>query len=310
MNYFRLPSRKLARLTALILCLPSITEAASYLQDTTIRAEPATIPRAVQFDFTARTNGRSYRLMVSVPNPSDTKRKFPVVYVLDGYWYFAAAARTVPADPGDFLEPAIVVGIGYQTDDFNEIIRLRTFDLTPTPMSSSRIKAEGGTGGVDSFISTILDEVRPFIESRYPVDRDRQAIFGMSMGGLTVLRTLFRHPEAFQTYLACSPAIYVNARAVLGDEGAFSLVARTGPRRMRLLITSAANEQYRGTDPTLVADDTRFVDNATELAQRLLVLNPTTFKVRRVVFPDENHKSVALASLGRALTFALGPESH
>ncbi len=153
-----------------------------------------------------------------------------------------------------------------------------------------------------------INSATPFVRSHYPVDDGRQAIFGMSNGGVAVLRLLFRHPEAFQTYIAGSPAIYHNDRAVLADEAAFSAQIRTGNLQLKLLITTAANEQYRGNDPKLLAADGRFVDNAAELAARLAPLNPATFKVVYTSFADETHKSASLPALSRALTFALKPD--
>ena len=271
--------------------------------------KPVVLPRAVQYDFTSRINGQVYRLMVSTPAKMQPGLRYPVFYVLDGYWYFHAAARAVPAEPSDHLLSAIVVGIGYPTDEMPELLRRRTFDLTPPPLPGTlAASAESGTGGVDEFIRLLLEEVRPFVRSHYPVDDGRQAIFGMSNGGVAVLRLLFRHPEAFQTYIAGSPAIYHNDRAVLADEAAFSAQIRTGNLQLKLLITTAANEQYRGNDPKLLAADGRFVDNAADLAARLAPLHPATFKVVYTTFADETHKSASLPALSRALMFALKPD--
>ncbi|MCX6950057.1 MAG: alpha/beta hydrolase-fold protein [Opitutae bacterium] len=271
--------------------------------------EPVVLPRAVQFDFASRINGQVYRLMVSTPAKMQPGTRYPVFYVLDGYWYFHAAARMVPAEPADHLMAAIVVGVGYPTDEMAELLRRRTFDLTPPPVAGAvPAGAESGTGGVDEFLHLLLDEVRPFINHRYPVDESRQAIFGMSNGGVAVLRLLFRHPEAFQAYIAGSPAIYHNDRAVLADEAAFSAQIRAGNLQLKLLITTAANEQYRGNDPKLLAADGRFVDNAADLAARLAPLHPATFKVVYTTFADETHKSASLPALSRALMFALKPD--
>jgi hypothetical protein len=71
-----------------------------------------------------------------------------------------------------------------------------------------------------------------------------------------------------------------------------------------LLIKS--NEQYRGNDQKLLEEDSnvRMVDNALELAARLEWLDPQNLKVSHVLFADEDHLSVSLAALGRALNFA------
>lgn len=245
--------------------------------------------------------------MISIPATMEPGKRYPVFYVLDAYWYFIPAALTVPATDADHLSSAIVVGIGYPTDEMSELLRRRTYDLTPPPLAGGVSHAESPTGGVDAFVRMLLEEVRPFVQSRYQVDEGRQAILGISNGGLAVLRILFRHPDAFQTYIAGSPAIFQNDRSVLADEEAFSRKARGGSLHVRVLITSAANEQYRGTDPQRLAADPRFVDDASELASRLAVLHPKTVQVVRTIFPDEDHKSVSLATLSRGLYFALSP---
>ena len=72
------------------------------------------------------------------------------------------------------------------------------------------------------------------------------------------------------------------------------------------MITSAAEEQYGGNDPAVVAADTgRMVDNATELAQRLAQLKSEKVVVLRTVFDGEVHATVPPASLSRAVRFAL-----
>ena len=70
-------------------------------------------------------------------------------------------------------------------------------------------------------------------------------------------------------------------------------------------MTSAADEQYRGTDPKLLeAASDRMVDNATDFATWLAGLHATGLTVSRVIFPDEVHTSVTPASLSRSLRFA------
>ena len=273
----------------------------------TLSAAAVTIPRAQQFDYTSRTNAQKYRLMISTPASLEPGKRYPILYVLDAYWYFVPAALTVPASDADHLSSAIVVGIGYPTDEMDELLRRRTFDLTPPRVAGAETLVDVSTGGVDTFIRMLREEIKPFVQSRYPIDEKRQAIFGMSNGGLAALRILFRHPETFQTYIAGSPAIFQNNRAVLADEEAFSRKVRSGTVSLKLLITSAGNEQYRGSDPKLLADEPRFVDDASELATRLSSLNPERLKVVRTIFPEESHKSVSLATLSRALYYALQP---
>jgi uncharacterized protein len=271
----------------------------------TVAAEPLSVPRAKQYDITSKINGLKYRVMVSTPQNPDPGKRYPVFYLLDGNWYFLPAAYSDSAtDPG--LSASIFVGIGYPTDDPKEIDRRRTFDLTPPGKQKDPFGQPAGGG--DDFIRVLLEEIKPLVETRYQVDQSRQIIYGKSYGGLLVIHLMFVHPGAFQTYLIASPAIWWDNRSVLAKEKEFSQGIRTSNLRLKVLITSAGNEQYRGPDPKLQAEDIyRAVDNASELAGRLATASPQNLSVTYVTFPDETHTSVSLAALGRALYFALKP---
>ena len=267
---------------------------------------PAAIPRTRRYDLTSKINGRTYRVFVSTPSKADPGKADPVVYILDGNWYFAAASINVDESARGGHSRAIVVGIGYPTDDNDVVSTRRAFELT---MSAAPTDKEPGLhGGGDAFLRVLEEEVKPFVAARYKIDPARQILYGKSLGGLMVLRQLLRHPEAYSTYIAASPSIWWNDREVLADEGTFAKRAKAGELSVRLLLTSAGDEHYRGDDPKLrAADSRRMIDNVSELASRLAPLNPEKVTVTRVIFPEETHVSVSLASLGRALTFALKP---
>ena len=129
------------------------------------------------------------------------------------------------------------------------MLHRRAFDLTPSPS-----KTEGKHGGGDTSLRVIEEEVKPFLQARYKVDAANQIIWGQSIAGLMVLRQLFRNPAAYSTYILSSPAIWWNDREVLRDEETFSVAIRQLNLKLKVLITSASDEQYRGND--------RMVDNA------------------------------------------------
>ena len=113
---------------------------------------------------------------------------------------------------------------------------------------------------------------------------------------------------SFQTYIAASPSIWWDNRSVLSDENSFSQRIKTIKLRLRVLITSAGNEQYFGPDPKLREEDKGgMIDSASDLANRLTTYNPQNLSVTYAIFPGEDHDSASLASLGRALYFALKP---
>jgi predicted alpha/beta superfamily hydrolase len=264
----------------------------------------AAIPRARQYDIKSRINGETYRVSVSTPFKAEPGKRYPVFYVIDGNWYFAPASVNATESSSE-IGPVIVVGIGFPTEDNDLVHQRRFFELTPWSMPESK---PGQNGGGDVYLRVLEEEIRPFINAHYAVDPARQILFGKSLGGLMVLRQMFTHPEAYSAYIAASPAISLNDRAVLKDEAAFIERMKSGQLRLRLLITAAGNEQYRGPDPALrEKDSARMIDNAMELADRLAAVNPTKLQVEKVIFPDESHTSVSLAALGRALYFGLKP---
>ncbi|MBV8097971.1 MAG: alpha/beta hydrolase [Verrucomicrobia bacterium] len=271
----------------------------------TLAAEPVVVPRAQQYDITSKINGLKYRIMVSTPRNADPGKRYPAFYILDGNWYFLPAVGIVPDMSEDLLTP-IFVGIGYPTEDGKEIDRRRTFDLTPPGKQKDPFGIPAGGG--DNFVRVLLEEIKPLVETRYQIDQARQIIYGKSYGGLLVIHLLFAHPEAFQTYLISSPAIFWDNCSVLAGEKDFSQKIKTSNLRLKVLITSASEEQYRGSDLKLQAEEIyRMVDNASELAGRLATASPQNLSVTYTVFPDETHVSVSLAALGRALYFALKP---
>ena len=270
------------------------------------RGTPVVIDRSKQYDVKSRINGRTYRIMVSTPPGVGSAVAYPVLYLLDGNLYFATATSALARQAfNKLVAPAIVVAIGYPTDDEAEWARRRYLDLTPSTPSGPDTAITAPTGDNETFLRFIEEEVKPFVAARYKVDSTKQIIYGQSLGGLTALRSLFRNPTAFSTYILSSPSIWWDHKTVLADEEAFSKRARAGELRLRILVTSAGDEQYRGDDPKALAKDVRMVDEASELAARLAILDPSRVVVARTIFEGEVHLLVPPASLSRALRFAL-----
>jgi uncharacterized protein len=274
---------------------------------------PFVLARAKQYDMHSKINGQTYRIMVTTPrgdatgktagNAADSGPAYPVLYVLDGDRMFATASEIAT----ELRAEVIVVGIGYGTDNGREWGARRALDMTPSAVKGNDLFTRLGwkSGGGDAFLRVLEEEVKPFVSTRYRVDSTKQILFGKSLGGLITLRALFRNPTAYAGYVVSSPSIWVNNREILNDEAAFSKRARAGELRLRILVTSAGEEQYRGDDPKLLAADTaRMIDNATELADRLKALNPAKISVSWVIFPGETHVSVSSASISRAVRFA------
>lgn len=290
----QMPSMLVAVVTA---ALPAVVAA----QSASTEPPPVTVRNSRQYDITSKITGEQYRLMVAMP-PGSTG-PLPVMYVLDGNETFVTAANTAltQALRGGGIRPGIIVGVGYGTDDFQEIDRRRTFDLSPSV--SQNPQATRKSGGGEAFLRVIEEEIKPFIGARYSIDPGRQAIFGHSLGALLVLHSLLRAPGHYAAYVMSSPSIWWNGREVIKREEGLAARLQSTAARARVLVTSASDEQYRGDDPARRAADNRMVDNASELAERLRRVD-SSLVVERVVFEGEGHVSVVPAALSRAVRFA------
>jgi len=267
----------------------------------------AAIPHAAQYDLKSKQNGLTYRLSIAAPFAIDPKVAYPVFYVLDGNFFFGSAAyiEAKLTHDGD-VKPAVVVGIGYPTDNWDEVRRRRYDDLSPWPLDPAILRlAPPGitkTGGGDPFLRFIEEEVRPFVAARFKVDPSKQTLFGYSLGGLLGLDEMFKNPTAFSSYVLSSPVISLNNRQVLAGEPAFTIQGKTGALHLRILVTSAGEEQ----NPNIPSDvAARMIDNASELAERLAAVNPRNIVVERTVFPGETHNSGGTVALSRGIRFAL-----
>jgi len=270
-------------------------------------APAAAVPHAAQYDLKSGQNGQTYRLSIAAPFTIDPQVAYPVFYVLDGNFFFGSAAyiEAKLTHDGD-VAPAVVVSIGYPTDDWDEVRRGRWNDLSPWPLDPAilALAAPGikKTGGGEAFLRFIEEDVKPFVAARFKVDPSKQTLFGYSLGGLLALDEMFKNPTAFSTYVLSSPVISWNDRKVLAGEPAFAMRAKTGALHLRILVTSAGEEQDPK-DPVAVA--ARMIDNASELAERLAAVNPRNIVVERTIFTGETHNSGGTVSLSRGIRFAL-----
>lgn len=268
-------------------------------------AEATRIARSQTFEITSKINNRKYRIMVAPPASQTPGVLYPVLYVLDGNQYFGTATDALNRQSHfKNVKPAIVVGVGYPTDDFAVLTRERAFDLTPSPSKNPQMTGQYGGGA--AFARVLEEEIKPFVSSRFAVDPSQQILWGQSYAGLFVLSSMLAVPDAYSTYILSSPSIWWNDKEVLQALPAFERRAKLAEFRMRILVTSAGDEQYRGPDSARAAADTaRMIDNASELSERLKLLNPEKVTVERVIFEGEIHNTVSPASLSRTLRFAL-----
>ena len=261
------------------------------------------MPGTQVFDMTAKDDGGIYRIFVSVPSGPAPAGGYRVLYVLDGNAHFAgfAGARALQ-EVGKLPEGQImVVGLGYPVDQPFDLAR-RGYDLTPAWTGSMPDLPAGAplprTGGQEHLARFLLDQLRPEIARRYPVNAAHQSLFGHSLGGLFALHMLYTRPTAFEAIVAASPSQWWDGQALLAEERAFAGQVTAGhikgePSRLLLLT----GEQ----------DDTASITWDTgALAQRLAPLSAYGLRTVFAAFPGEGHMSVPYRAITPTLRFVAG----
>ncbi|CAM5761274.1 Ferri-bacillibactin esterase BesA [Labrys miyagiensis] len=263
-------------------------------------ARPATLARTESYHLIT-DGGRTYVARVALPAEPAPPRGFPVVYLLDGGACFGTMAEAVrmqsrrPSTTG--VDPAIVIGIGYDTDEVFDIEQ-RLLDLTP---STALDFPE--SGGADAFLEFLAADLMPAFEGRLRIDPERRLLFGHSLGGLFALHALFTRPDLFSAVAAASPSLWWNG----GDTDAEKLFVGRKDRFMRdTRLMICVGELERALPPGLVklqpgARERHMVERARDLAARLHALEDPHLEVSFIEFAGENHASVVPSAISRSL---------
>jgi predicted alpha/beta superfamily hydrolase len=133
-------------------------------------------------------------------------KTYPVLYVLDGFWN--KDSINIAYDNLRFdntIPEIIIVSIGYPKH-IKDVEEQRMWDLTP--VYDSGFKAGGNA---QAMFDLITEEITPFIDKNYKVNKKRSILTGHSLAGLFTLYVMYKDPKAFTHYAAISPsALWAN----------------------------------------------------------------------------------------------------
>lgn len=260
---------------------------------------PLTIPHATGYEVKSSINPMTYHLSVSLPNNYDTKKQYPVYYILDGY-YAAEIAHGAHKSLkfSNEIEDIIVVTIaGNEQNNVKAWFANRWPDLTFTPNPSDdstaaiawKIPAPGlKSGGGERFLQVLTKEIFPFIEQRYSTNGHR-GISGHSLGGLFAGNVLFHSPELFDRYGINSPSFLDwNKNDIFIAEKKFSETHKSLPAKVFLSFGGLEGSNN--------------IENLREL-ERLMKAHYTGIETHYVVFDNETHASVASAMISRCMRY-------
>ena len=235
--------------------------------------------------------GRHYQLSVGLPASYDKEpnRRYPVVFVTDGYWDFAKITTIHGGLVYDKVVPEfITVGIGYAGENPN-YDQLRRWELTPVPFGDNG----EASGHAADFLRTIETVVIPFVEKEYRADPSYRVLGGASLGGLFTLYAMYTKPELFKAYIAVTPAVAVGNDWLLGYEEAFAKSGR--PLGVRLHVTGGGNES-----PGFLGGILRF-------NQRIASRKHAGLAYEFRIIDGERHAGMQMEAYTRGLRFAFAP---
>lgn len=204
----------------------------------------------------------------------------------------------------------------------------RAYDLTPPCDTYEQFIGRDGKpqtteyGGAEKFLDFISTTLRPFLlEHVFPGSQfKREALFGHSYGGLLALHAMFTREKlglTFDTYMAASPSIWWNERAM------YEIAQRTVQNRGKLeeagqqcnLILSCG-EYEEAPVQKRAEQDSEFIDrekgdiergmrrNMLEM-QSLLKKNCARISIKTKEFADEEHGTVGVCSLNWSIYYWL-----
>ena len=262
--------------TAVLIGLTSIVNAAL--------AQRATASNRATYTIQSTKLGTARKIVVVTPQEySEPDSRFGVLVLLDAednVQFDAAVANVAFLTSRKQMSPMIIVGVPNG--------RSRTHDLTPRP-SARTARENRNAGGAAPMASFIVDEVLPFVRSKYRTIATA-VLAGHSFGGLFALHVAASKPDAFTGIIAMSPALWWNEWTAI-NAYADSIAKNTAP--LRLFATSGGLE--------------RDIDVTTRrFAARLDSIKPPTLRFEFKRYPDDAHAMTPLSSLIDGLRFAVG----
>ncbi|MEK4300454.1 alpha/beta hydrolase-fold protein [Oceanobacillus sp. FSL W8-0428] len=166
-----------------------------------------------------------YVINVFIPEQPVPDNEFPVLYILDGNAYGTLFSEIIKLQSRRSektgIDPTMLVSVGYEGDEPFQPNRI--YDFTPFAEDTELPARPDGSpwpehGGAEIFLDFLEKDLIPFINEKYKTNKQKQTIFGHSLGGLFVLYTLFQRSHLFSHYFSCSPSIWWNKQTILSYE--------------------------------------------------------------------------------------------
>lgn len=285
-NHYTLIFTEMKYFFVIFILLSSVFTGNAQWSTTPIKTETINLPSTL--------NKRTYKVSVALPSSYNKENKYPVYYILDGYYAFPIASESMKAlKMGKEIKDFILVSIaGDETNDYEWLVN-RWSDYTFTQIikndtsftKSWNIKSPGLiSGGGETFYKIITNEIIPLIDSRYSTSNER-GISGHSLSGLYVANILLKGDGVFTKFGINSPSFIMWANDILQAENNYAQTHTSLNAKVFFSIGELEN-----------AADVSNLVKFESLLKKYIGLNSTL-----VIFKDETHTSVGPAMISRTM---------
>jgi predicted alpha/beta superfamily hydrolase len=234
---------------------------------------PATPPGYIRLVVHSDRIGRDFTVTVNLPMATVflPGQKLPAIYALDSGYGLAGAQGSLLSNTSA-MEPAIIVSVGYLPGQ----AQFRNTDLAHNKITQGAVTFGGGGAAFEAFL---LEDLKPFIEARYPADPARSVLFGHSLGGLFAANVFADKPDAFYGYI-------IGSASAWADPTLLARVAAAAPKARGQHIYLTVGEKESAAKP---GGGTQMTDGYNGLLKALKGQPGVTLKTQ--LYKGETHLS-------------------
>jgi predicted alpha/beta superfamily hydrolase len=212
--------------------------------------------------------GKHRRVAVMLPHnyDSDPDKRYPVLYLQDGQNLYEdeapfgtwAVDKRLALLAAEGFGDVIVVAI-----DHAEQYRIKEF----SPFLHPKL----GQGEGDLYINFIVEELKPFIDSRYRTlpTRENTGIGGSSMGGLISIYAGFLRPDVYGKLMIFSPSLWVSDQI-------FNYARHYLPYQTTRIYLYGGEQEGRGSD---IGNFMKMMHGMKEELEQVSLRHPKTIEI-------------------------------
>lgn len=169
----------------------------------------------IEKTFLMKSLQRKRKVTIFVPDDYQTSGKqYPVLYINDGQNAFFDETSYIGVSWGfyeyvqDQKLDIIMVAIPCNFKDNKRVDEYGPWIVNKqiTKMETGKTKPMGGEG--DDYIQCIIQQIKPYIDTHFPTNKEDTGIVGSSMGGIISLYATLKYPTIFKKCAALSSAVW------------------------------------------------------------------------------------------------------